>query len=41
MAVTAFSYVIASLLLFVAAFIFARGDTERMQAALAAETLAV
>jgi hypothetical protein len=32
--------VIASLLLFVAAFIFARRDTERMQAAIAAEALA-
>jgi hypothetical protein len=41
MALTALSYVIASLLLFIAAFIFARPDTERMQATLAAETLAL
>jgi len=41
MALTALAYVIASLLLFVAAFIFARRDTERMQAAIAAEALAL
>jgi sugar phosphate permease len=41
MALTALSYVIASLLLFIAAFIFARPDTERMQATLAAEALAL
>jgi len=41
MAVTALSYIIASLLLFTAAFVFARRDTERMQAALVTTALAL
>jgi MFS family permease len=38
MAVTALSYVIASVLLFIAGFFFARRDSDRMHALLAAET---
>jgi MFS family permease len=41
MAVTASSYVIASILLFIGALVFARRDIERVQAALAAEALAL
>jgi sugar phosphate permease len=40
MALTSLSYVIASALLVVAAFVFAPRDNERMQAALAAEARA-
>jgi MFS family permease len=39
MAATASSYVIASILLLIAVFFFARRDTERMQATLAAEAI--
>lgn len=40
MALTSLSYVIASVLLLIAVFGFVRGDSERMQAVLASETLA-
>jgi hypothetical protein len=39
MALTALSYLLASLLLFTAALVFAPRDTERMQAALVPEPL--